>query len=126
MIEINLLPGTKKKGRKGGGGGGASLSLPKFDFAAWIESMRERVREPWLIGAAATTLVVVGLIGVLYVRQTARASSLEEALQKAVQDSTRFASVLKERETAEAKRVESWTAFCSASSSVDSRAACRT
>jgi Tfp pilus assembly protein PilN len=102
MIEINLLPGTKKKGRKGGTA--TSVSMPKFDFAAWIESVRDRVREPWLIGAIATSVLVVGAIGALYVSQSARESTLEEALQKAVQDSTRFASVLKERETAEAKR----------------------
>jgi Tfp pilus assembly protein PilN len=104
MIEINLLPG-KKKGRKGGGGGGgSSLSMPKIDFAAWIESVRDRIREPWLIGAVAVTVLTVAAISLLYVRQATRESTLEEALQKAVQDSTRFASVLKERETAEAKR----------------------
>ena len=106
MIEINLLPGTKKKSRKGGGGGGSasSLSMPKFDFAAWIESMRERIREPWLISAVVVCAVAVAGVGFLYVRQAAREATLEQALQKAVQDSTRFASVLKERETAEAKR----------------------
>jgi Tfp pilus assembly protein PilN len=103
MIEINLLPGTKKKGRKGGGAA-PSLALPKFDFAEWIESVRNRIREPWLIGAVAASVLVAGAVGGLYVRQSARESTLEEALQKAVQDSTRFASVLKERETAEAKR----------------------
>src|SRR6476661_3279449 len=108
MIEINLLPGTKKKSRRGGGGGGggggSSLSMPKVDFAAWIESMRERIREPWLIGAVVVSAITIGGMGALYVRQAARESSLEQALQKAVQDSTRFASVLREREMAEAKR----------------------
>jgi Tfp pilus assembly protein PilN len=103
MIEINLLPGTKKKGRKGGGSA-SSVSMPKFDFAAWIESVRDRIREPWLIGAVTISVLVVGSIGALYVRQSTREATLEEALQKAVQDSTRFASVLKERETAEARR----------------------
>jgi Tfp pilus assembly protein PilN len=108
MIEINLLPGTKKKSRKGGGGGGggggASLAMPSFDFAAWFASMRERIREPWLIGAVAVCAVTFALVAGFYVRQAARESTLEGALQKAVQDSTRFASVLKEREMAEAKR----------------------
>ena len=108
MIEINLLPGTKKKSRRGGGGGGGgggpSLSMPKVDFAAWIESMRERIREPWLIGAVVVCAIAAAGVGFLYVRQAARESSLEQALQKAVQDSTRFASVLREREMAEAKR----------------------
>jgi Tfp pilus assembly protein PilN len=107
MIEINLLPGTKKKSRRGGGGGGgggASLSMPSFDFAAWFASMRERIREPWLIGAVAVSAVAIALIAGFYVRQAARETTLEQALQKAVQDSTRFASVLKEREMAEARR----------------------
>src|SRR4051812_16820103 len=105
MIEINLLPGTKKKSRRGGGGGGGGgVSMPKFDFAAWIESVKKRVKEPWLIGGVLVSAVALALIGFLYVRQAAREATLEQALQKAVQDSTRFASVLKERETAEAKR----------------------
>jgi Tfp pilus assembly protein PilN len=104
MIEINLLPGTKKKSRKGGGGGGASASMPKFDFAAWFDSMRQRIREPWLIAGITITVLTVAAVGGLYVRQAARAATVEVALQKAVQDSTRFASVLKEREMAEAKR----------------------
>jgi Tfp pilus assembly protein PilN len=106
MIEINLLPGTKKKSRRGGGGGGggASVSMPKFDFAAWLENARQRIREPFLIGAIVVGAAALAGIGFFYVQQAARESTLEEALQKAVQDSTRFASVLKERETAEAKR----------------------
>ncbi len=107
MIEINLLPGTKKKSRKGGGGGGggsSGFSLPKLDFAGWIEGVRERIREPWLIGGVVAMALAIGAIGFLYVRQAAREGTIETALQKAVQDSTRFASVLKEREMAEAKR----------------------
>jgi Tfp pilus assembly protein PilN len=105
MIEINLLPGTKKKSRRGGGGGGGGgVSMPKIDFAAWIESVKERVKEPWLIGGVAASALALALIGFLYVSQAARESTLEQALQKAVQDSTRFASVLREREMAEAKR----------------------
>lgn len=78
--------------------------MPKIDFAAWIESVKERVKEPWLIGGVAVSALALALVGFLYVRQAAREATLEQALQKAVQDSTRFASVLKEREMAEAKR----------------------
>jgi Tfp pilus assembly protein PilN len=104
MIEINLLPGTKKKGRKGGGGGGGGPSMPSVDVGAWFASLRDRIREPWLIAGVTMTVITVAAIGLLYVRQAAREESVGVALQKAVQDSTRFASVLKERETAEAKR----------------------
>jgi Tfp pilus assembly protein PilN len=103
MIDINLLPGTKKKSRKGGGGGGG-MSMPKVDVAAWFASVRDRIREPWLIAGVTITVLTVAAIGALYVRQAAREATVEEALQKAVQDSTRFASVLREREMAEAKR----------------------
>ena len=99
MIEINLLPGTGRNVRRGGGGG-----LPKLNIGAAIASLRERVREPWLIGAVATTLVIAAAVSLLYVTQTRREAKVNDALQKAVQDSTRYASVLKERDKAEAKR----------------------
>jgi Tfp pilus assembly protein PilN len=102
MIGINLLPGTGTKTRRSSGGGGRSL--PKLDIAASIASLREKIRDPWMIGAVAATLVAVAAVGLLYTTQARRESALEEAEQKAVQDSTRYASVLRERERAEAKR----------------------
>jgi len=42
--------------------------------------------------------------GALYTSQESRTARLDDELQKAVQDSTRYASVLREREKAEAKR----------------------
>jgi len=78
--------------------------MPKLDIGASFASLRERVREPWLIGAVAATVVAAAAIGTLYLTQTKREAALDESVQKAVQDSTRYASVLRERETAEAKR----------------------
>ena len=99
MIGINLLPGTGQKARRSSGGG-----LPKLDIAASIASLRERIRDPWLIGAIGATIVAVAAVGLLYTTQTRREAALQEAEQKAVQDSTRYSSVLRERERAEAKR----------------------
>ena len=96
MIEINLLPGARRKTRRG--------SVSKVDFGAALSAVRERVREPWLIGSVVVTAIAVAVVGVLYVQQSRRAAAADDALQKAVQDSTRYASVLKEREKAEAKR----------------------
>ncbi|MEP6729322.1 MAG: PilN domain-containing protein [bacterium] len=96
MIEINLLPGARRKTRRGGGS--------KVDLAASFAAMRERIREPWLIGSVAVTVVALVAVGVLYMQQSAREATLDDALQKAVQDSTRYASVLKEHDKAEAKR----------------------
>jgi Tfp pilus assembly protein PilN len=97
MIEINLLPGGGKKQRKGAAG-------PKLDLGAMLGSLRSRVRDPWMAGMIASLVVGLGATALLYTTQTARAASLDEELQKAVQDSTRYASVLREREKAEAKR----------------------
>jgi Tfp pilus assembly protein PilN len=99
MIGINLLPGTGQKARRSSGGG-----LPKLDIAASIASLRDRIRDPWMLGAVGVTLVAVAAVGVLYTTQTRREAALQEAEQKAVQDSTRYASVLRERERAEARR----------------------
>jgi len=97
MIEINLLPGAGRKARKGAGG-------PKMNVGAMLTNARERIREPWMIGAGATAVLAIGVVAFLYFTQEAQAAKLDEALQKAVQDSTRYSSVLREREMAEAKR----------------------
>lgn len=96
MIEINLLPGARRKARRGGGS--------KVDFAASFAAMRERIREPWLIGSVAVTSIALIAVGVLYFQQTRTETALDDKLQKAVQDSTRYASVLKEHDKAEARR----------------------
>ncbi|MDB4888880.1 MAG: hypothetical protein JWL61_735 [Gemmatimonadetes bacterium] len=96
MIEINLLPGARRKARRGGGS--------TVDIAASIASMRERIREPWLIGGAAVTIVALAAVGVLYLQQSKRETALDDSLQKAVQDSTRYSSVLREHDKAEARR----------------------
>jgi type IV pilus assembly protein PilN len=97
MIEINLLPGSGKKAKKGSGGA-------KLNLGASLESLRGKVRDPWMLGAIGSSVVAVLLTAVLYTTQTARESRLGDELEKAVQDSTRYATVLRERETAEAKR----------------------
>ncbi|MGH7665224.1 MAG: PilN domain-containing protein [Gemmatimonadaceae bacterium] len=97
MIEINLLPGSGRKGRKSGGGGGAGI-------AAAFSGLAGRVRDPWLMGATGTVAVVLLAVGFLYVQQAARRSDLAEKQQRAVQDSTRYAAVLNEKRRAEAQR----------------------
>jgi Tfp pilus assembly protein PilN len=96
MIEINLVPGARRKARRGGGA--------KFDFGASMSSVRDKIREPWLIGGVAVATLAIAGVAFFYYAQSTREAELEDALQKAVQDSTRYASVLKERERAEARR----------------------
>jgi len=98
MIEINLLPGSGKKSKKSGGGGA------KLNLGASFDNLKSRIRDPYLIGALVSAVVAAVALGGLYTTQEARSARLDEELQKAVQDSTRYASVLRERERAEAKR----------------------
>jgi Tfp pilus assembly protein PilN len=100
MIEINLIPGNGKKAKKGrGGGGGASVS-----FGASFANLKSKVRDPYMLGAIGSAIVAILVTGGLYSMQESRSARLDDELQKAVQDSTRYASVLREREKAEAKR----------------------
>ena len=95
MIEINLLPGAARK-TKGRGTG--------FSLGAVAGNFRARIRDPYMLSAVAGVALAAAAIGGLHVRQTARAAELAAREEQAVADSTRFATVLRERRKAEAKR----------------------
>lgn len=95
MIEINLLPGSGRK-TKGKGAG--------VNFASAMSGAASQVKDPFLIGAVASFALAALIIGGLFLRQGAVARSLTVKEQRAVQDSTRFAAVLKDRKKAEAQR----------------------
>lgn len=95
MIEINLLPGSGKKSR--GRGTGVSFSETLSGFFA-------KVKDPYLLSAVASVGVAFAAIALLWVTQSARERSLVDKEQKAVQDSTRYATVVAEKRKAEAQR----------------------
>ncbi len=90
MIEINLLPGDKKKSRKRSGGGGINV-------AALVADIRGRIKDPYLIAAAASVLVASAAIGTAHLLQGSKADELAEREAVAVRDSSRYAAVLTER-----------------------------
>jgi Tfp pilus assembly protein PilN len=94
MIEINLLPGSGKKARRATG----------FSLAAVAGQAGARVKDPFMIAAAVSIIAATGAIGWLHVSQTVRADDLTERERRAVQDSTRYAAVLRERNRALAQR----------------------
>jgi Tfp pilus assembly protein PilN len=94
MIEINLLPGAKKKGKSVGGG----ISLGS------LSALGAGIRDPWLIGAAASVVVAVAAVGLLFSAQSARATELGTRVENAVRDSTRYAKVLSARHKLTAER----------------------
>ncbi len=94
MIEINLLPGGGKKSRANVGAG----------LAGSISGALAKVKDPYLLSAVGSVAAAIAIIGLLYVTQATRERSLIAKEQKAVQDSTRYATVVAETRRAEAQR----------------------
>ena len=98
MIEINLLPGSGKKARKGGGGGSG------VNLGAMLAGVAAQIKDPFLIGGVSVAVLSILAAGGLWFTQSAEARALTEREQHAVQDSTKFAAVLAERHKAELQR----------------------
>lgn len=99
MIEINLLPGAKKKTRRGGGGRQLKLPAALTGLAGG-----DALKDKWLLGAVASLILAAAALGWLYTSQSRAEAALLERQEKAVADSTRYAAVLRERVRAEATR----------------------
>jgi Tfp pilus assembly protein PilN len=95
MIEINLLPGAGKKTR--GRGVGINLS-------GSVAGVLSKLTDPYMIGAAAAVVIAVLAIGGMFWAQRAQELSINEKLQKAEQDSIRFATVIREKRKAQTQR----------------------
>lgn len=96
MIEINLLPNARKRSR--------ATSSAKFDFGAIAGSVSERFKDPWLGIAVAGMVIGLGAAGAMWFFQGRAESALVERETIAVQDSSRFAAVVKQMRAAEAQR----------------------
>jgi Tfp pilus assembly protein PilN len=96
MIEINLLPGARKKK---GASKGASI-----DMGALLEQLRGRFQDPWLLIAIGGVILGAAATGWMWYSQSAQTAELAERERIAVQDSTRYAAVLAQRTAAEAQR----------------------
>lgn len=95
MIEINLNPGGRKAKRTGGS---------SVDYRAVLGNIRQRIRDPWLATAVIGSVIGLGATGFMYWSTSRRAASLLAEETTAVQDSTRYSSVLREMNTAQAQR----------------------
>lgn len=94
MLEINLAPGARKGARTG-----TALALP-----AALSAVTANIRDPWLIGSATSVVAAVAIVGVLFTSQNARAGELDQRLERALRDSTRYAKVLDARQRLTAER----------------------
>jgi Tfp pilus assembly protein PilN len=98
MIEINLLPGSGKKGKAKGGGGSS------VDVGAAFRGFASKVTDPFLLGASASGVLAAAAIGALYTQQLARQKSLDSKEQRATKDSIQYAVVVKSIRRAQAQR----------------------
>jgi len=92
MIEINLLPGLKRKAP------GRRLQAP--DFRALVAN----VKDPWLLAAIAVAVVAIGGNGALYVVNTARLSRLEGILTGVQAEKRRWDVVVAQKRQTERVR----------------------
>ncbi|HLZ46145.1 MAG TPA: PilN domain-containing protein [Gemmatimonadales bacterium] len=94
MIEINLLPGKKKKAP----GAGLKLSMP--DFRALIA----QVKDPWLIAAIAAWVLVGGGGALLFITDRARLASATSRLESVRTEKRRYDIVIAQKRQAERVR----------------------
>ena len=96
MIEINLLPGqTPKKGARGGAG---------VDIGAAAGAIAANVKDPFLLGAIGSAVLAALIVGGMFWYQRGASTDLNTKLQTALQDSSRFTGVIREKRKAEAER----------------------
>src|SRR5437773_4379236 len=94
MIEINLIPGKKQKAARGKGLG-LKLSLP--DFRGLIAS----IKNPWLIAASASAVVVIGGGLLLFITLSTRLRVLQSNLDAVRIEKRRFDAVIAQKRQSE-------------------------
>lgn len=94
MIEVNLNPGatrrTKSRAKR------PSFSLPSFGGGPSVD--------PWLIFAILAWTAGPGLVLWLFLSTGSQKEELNLSIEQAVQDSTRYASIIKTQESLQARR----------------------
>jgi Tfp pilus assembly protein PilN len=95
MIQINLLPGTRKS---------SGRSERKLDLSAAMGGLSNKIRDPWMLTAVACVMVAMTAVGGLFVTQSARAAEVDQRVERAVRDSTKMANVLLARRKLSSQR----------------------
>lgn len=102
MIEVNLLPGGKKRTSKGRGISLKGLSLPKFGKGGG--GGFSMPGDPYQLGAAAAGIVALSVIAWLFLGVRSDREELQVSLDGAVQDSMRFADLIQRTNQLTARR----------------------
>lgn len=92
MIEVNLIPGGKKRPARGRR---PAFAMPKIGGLP---------QDRWVLGAAAVTILTVGAILYLYMGVQSRREEVDVALAQARQDSARYADLIARTDALMARR----------------------
>ena len=95
MIEVNLLPGGKKRTSKG-----FSLSMPKLSLGGGGGD----VGDPYVIFFAVAAAIAIGYMGWSFMSVRSEAEDLAVRLEEERQDSVRFAALIEQTNRLTARR----------------------
>jgi Tfp pilus assembly protein PilN len=95
LIEVNLLPGGRKRSSKARG---FSFTLPKFGGGG------APAFDPYIAGAVAAGIVSLGLMAWLFVGVRSQKGDLQVQVTEAQHDSARFGDVIKRTNELRARR----------------------
>lgn len=94
MIEINLLPGPKRKKRAAG------VGFKLLDFKA----LASRVKDPLLLGAVGVWVVVLVGVGFLYQLETRKLAAVRQELERLETEARRFQALINQKRKEEKLR----------------------
>ncbi len=94
MIEINLLPGQKRKKRAAGAG----FAMP--DFKALLAT----VKDPLLLGAVGVWAVVLVVVGFIYLTESRKLAVMQQDLTRVEADARRFQALISQKRKEERLR----------------------
>ena len=92
MIQVNLLPGGKKRPSKG----------PRVPFA--LPSFGTIPKDQFILGSAAVVVLVAVAAGYLFLGVSGRFSELTVSVDEAVADSIRYADLIQQHDALRARR----------------------
>ena len=92
MIEVNLLPGGKKRAARRPT---LSLKLPTVEGVP---------RDPWVLGSAAVVILALAVSAYLYLTTSNRREELTVSIEAAVADSARYFDLIQQNTALNARR----------------------
>lgn len=97
MIEVNLIPGGKKRSPKKGRGGGKGISFS-------LPGLKGPLSDRWVLGASVVWVLALAGAGWVYWTLSAQTEEVDVAVAAQVQDSARFAELISQVQSLIARR----------------------